>query len=184
LSCTLNHAIDKNLRLASCRDELGDEKLIAKAAVESFRSTVLPWKCRCDAGRAGDVPGITPITQVLGDELQAVVVADVQKCRVEARELLQNSYRIVGAALTRPDRLSEAAVLIDHVQELDTAAIGGGVELEEHRAQLWWILSPVPPQRTPAGTCPLLFPWSRSLQAFLVGDCQDRCSRMSLTPQP
>ena len=58
-------------------------------------------------------------------------------------------------------------MLVDHVQELESAAIGGGVELEVHGPHLVGMLGPVTPHRTICGPCPLSLPGSGPLQAFL-----------------
>jgi hypothetical protein len=59
------------------------------------------------------------------------------RCGVEAGELLQHGHHVLGfAASAHPDGQAEAAVLVDHVQELDSAAISGGVELEVHGPHL------------------------------------------------
>ena len=58
-------------------------------------------------------------------------------------------------------------MLVDHVQELESAAIGGGVELEVHGPHLVGMLGPVTPHRAVRRPCPLSLPGSRPLQAFL-----------------
>ena len=58
-------------------------------------------------------------------------------------------------------------MLIDHVQELESAAVGGGVELEIHGPHLVGMLSPVTSHRTICRPCPLSLPGSGPLQAFL-----------------
>jgi len=58
-------------------------------------------------------------------------------------------------------------VLVDHVQELESAAIGGGVELEVHGPNLVGMLGPVTPQRPVGGPGPLTLPGGGTLQAFL-----------------
>jgi len=58
-------------------------------------------------------------------------------------------------------------VLVDHVQELESAAIGRGIELEVHRSHLVGMLSPVTPHRAIGGPDPLALLGSGPLQAFL-----------------
>ena len=41
------------------------------------------------------------------------------------------------------DRQAETAVLVDHVQELEPAAVGRGIELEIHGPHLVGMVSPV-----------------------------------------
>ena len=73
----------------------------------------------------------------MGDELRAVAAADKRWCGVEARELLQHCHHVFGlAAPADTDRQAQAAVLVDHVEELEPAAVSGGVELEIHGPDL------------------------------------------------
>jgi len=57
-------------------------------------------------------------------------------------------------------------VLVDHVQELKSAAVCGGA-LEIHGPYLVGMLGPVTPHRTICGPCPLALSGSGPLQAFL-----------------
>ena len=69
----------------------------------------------------------------MGAELGTVVAADVRRFRIQAGELLQHRHHVLGfAAPADTDRQTKTAVLVDHVQELEPPAIGGGVELEVH----------------------------------------------------
>ena len=91
--------------------------------------------------------------------------------RVEAGEPLQHRYHVLGlAAPAQPDRQAEAAVLVDHVQEPESAAIGGDVELEIHRPPLVGRLGPVTPHRTVCRPGPLSLSGGRSLQILLPPD--------------
>ena len=58
-------------------------------------------------------------------------------------------------------------MLVDHVQELESAAVGRGIELEIHGPHLVGMLGPVTPHRTIGRPCPLSLPGSGALQAFL-----------------
>ncbi len=61
------------------------------------------------------------------NELWPVVGPDVGRCLVEAGQLLQHRHHILGlAAAADADRQAEAAVLVDHVQDHEPAAISGG----------------------------------------------------------
>ncbi len=59
-------------------------------------------------------------------------------------------------------------MLVDLVQELESAAIDGGVELEIHDPHLVGMLSQRTPHRTIGRPYPLSLPGSRPLQAFLA----------------
>ena len=120
--------IGQDLRLRSCGNQLGVEELIPEPAIERFRESVLPGGSRGDVGRAGGGAGLTPVPEGLGDELRPVDAADESWRRVEAGELLQHRHHIFGlAAPAHPDRQAQAAVLVDHVQKFESAAVGGGV---------------------------------------------------------
>jgi len=58
-------------------------------------------------------------------------------------------------------------VLVDHVQELQSAAVGGGIELEIHGPYLVGMLGPMTPHQAVGRPCPLALPASGPLQAFL-----------------
>ena len=58
-------------------------------------------------------------------------------------------------------------MLVDHVQELESAAVSRGTELKIHGPHLLRVLSPVPPHRAVCGPCPRALPGSGPLQAFL-----------------
>jgi hypothetical protein len=58
-------------------------------------------------------------------------------------------------------------VLVDHVQELEPAAVGRGIELEIHGPHLMGMLSPVTPHRAVGWPCPLSLPGSGPLEPLL-----------------
>ncbi len=79
----------------------------------------------------------------MGDEFGPVVAGDERWGWVEAGELFQHRHHVFGLAATaHPDGQAEAAVLVDHVQELESAAVSRGIELKNHGPHLVGILSP------------------------------------------
>ena len=74
-------------------------------------------------------------------------------------ESLRNKPRLIVRA--------EAAVLVDHVQKLESAAISSGIELAVHGPHVLEMLGPGTPHQAIGGPCPLSLPGSRPLQAFL-----------------
>jgi len=78
--------------------------------------------------------------------------------------------RALQRRLSHPDRQAEAAVLVDHVEELEPAAISGGVELEVHGPHLVGMLGPATPHRAVRRPCPLALPRSGPLQTLLPPD--------------
>jgi hypothetical protein len=61
-------------------------------------------------------------------------------------------------------------VLIDHVQELESAAIGGSAELEVHLQHLVGPLKPATPHLTDCGSFPHSLLRSGPLHSFLTPD--------------
>ncbi len=59
-------------------------------------------------------------------------------------------------------------MLVDHVEKLEPAAIGGGVELEVHGPDLVRVLGLPTPHRAVGRTSPLLLAGSRTLQNLLA----------------
>ena len=163
-------AISQTLSLGSRGEQLGVEELIPEASIERFRKTVLPRKSRLDGGRCRAV-GPAPTPQRVSNELEAVVRSDECRCRLEAGEFLQHGHQVPGlSAPSHPDRQAHAAVLVDHVQEFEPAAVGRGIELEVHGPNLVGMLSPVTPLVVIGGPCPLLLSGSRPLKALLPPD--------------
>ncbi len=58
-------------------------------------------------------------------------------------------------------------MLVDHIQELESAAVSRGIELKMHGLHLVGMISPVPPHRAVCGPCPLALPGSGPLEPFL-----------------
>ncbi len=105
----------------------------------------------------------------MGNELRPVVAADERRRRIEAGQVLQHCHHVFGlAAPAHPNGQAEAAVLVDHVEKLEPAAIGGGVELEVHGPDLVRVFGLVTPHRAVGRTSPLLLPGSRPLQTLLA----------------
>jgi hypothetical protein len=83
---------------------------------------------------------------MLGVKLRTVVATDERLNRVGAGELLQDRHHILGlAASAHRNGQAEATILVDHVQELESAAVGRGIELEIHGPHLVGMVSPVTP---------------------------------------
>ncbi len=108
-------------------EHLGVEELIPDPSVERLGIAVLLRCSWLDAGR-GSAAVLAPALQVVGDECGPVVAASERWRRVQAVELFQYRHHVIGlAASAHPDSCAEAAALIDHVEELQSAAIGCGI---------------------------------------------------------
>jgi len=109
---------------------LGVEEFIPEPAVERLGKAVLP-RCSLLGAGCASAAALAPLPESVGDELRTVVSADERWCGVEAGELLQHCYHVLG--LTVPadaDRQAPTTVLIDHVEEFEPAAVSGDVKLE------------------------------------------------------
>ena len=72
-------------------------------------------------------------------EFRPVVRPDERRRRIDADQLFQHGHDVLGlAAPSHPDRQAEAAVLVDHVQEFESATVSRGIELEIHGPQVTW----------------------------------------------
>jgi len=160
-------AVGQALSLGHRGEQLGVEEFVPEPAVEGFGKAVLPRGTRLDVGRGG-AAALAPAPERVSNELGAVVAADERRRRVEAGELLQHRHHVLGlAAPAHPDGQAQAAVLVDHVQELEPAAVSGGVELEVHRPDLMRVFGLVTAHRAVGGPCPLLLSWDGPLEALL-----------------
>ena len=74
---------------------------------------------------------------------------------------------LLCSAVPPPDRQAEAAVLVDHVQELEPPPVSGGVELKVHGPHLVWVFGLVAPHRAVGGPGPLALPGDGPLQTLL-----------------
>jgi hypothetical protein len=60
----------------------------------------------------------------MGNELKPVVAADECRCWLEAGEPRQHRHHVLGLAPpSYPDGQAEAAVLVDHVEQLEEARV-------------------------------------------------------------
>jgi hypothetical protein len=86
-----------------------------------------------------------------------------------AGQVLWHGHNVLCfAASAHPDRQAEAAVLVDHVQELEPPPVSGGVELKVHGPDLVWAFGLVAPHRAVGRSGPLLLSGCGPLQAFLA----------------
>ena len=80
----------------------------------------------------------------MSDEFRPIVRPDDRRRRIDADQLFQHGHYVLGlAAPADSDGQTETAVLINHVQEFESAAVGRGIELEIHGPHLVRMLSPV-----------------------------------------
>ena len=160
--------IGQGLRLGHSRKQLRIQEFVPEPAIERLGKAVLPRGSWLDVGRCGGA-GFSPAPEGMGDELGPVVAADQRWCRVEAGQRLQHGHDVFGlAAPAHPNGQAKAAVLVDHVQELEPPAIGGGIELKVHSPHLVRVFGLVAPHRAVDGPSPLLLAGSGPLEPFLT----------------
>ena len=161
-------SIGQGLCLGHGGEELRIQEFITEAAVERFGKAVLPRRAWLDIGRCRGA-AFCPAPEGVGNEFWPVVAADVRRCRVKAGQLFQHRHHVFGlAAPAHSDGQTEAAVFIDHVEELEPPAVSGGVELEVHGPDLVRVFGLMAPQRTVCWPGPLLLTRSGALEPFLT----------------
>ncbi len=109
------------------------EQLVAESSVEGLDPGVLPWRAGVDEHRPGAVEA-APVVDGVRDELGTIVEAHVDRRTALHGEAVQDRNDGVGIdGAIDLDREALAGELVDHVEHLQGAAVGGGVELEVHR---------------------------------------------------
>lgn len=134
----------RNLGLWDCCEQLGVEELIPAEAVEQLGKTHFAMGSWLNVGLTGGATAHSPPQESLGDKLRPVHRLGEGRCEVEARELLHRVYQVLGlAAPPNPDRQTEAAVLIDHAQDLTSYTIGARGQLEVNSSHLVRTMNPI-----------------------------------------
>ena len=106
------------------------EAFVSEASVEGLDVGVLPGRAGLDVGGVG-APDAAPVPQRGRDELGAVVHTQVRWSPSLVHELLDGGDDAVGADAARGvDGEGLSGELVDNVEKLDAAQIGGLVELE------------------------------------------------------
>jgi len=178
-------AIGQGLRLRHGAEQLCVQEFVPKPAVERLGKAVLPRGSWLDVS-GGGAAGLAPTPEGMGNELRTVVAADERWRWVEAGEPLQYRHHILGLATpTNPDGQAETAVLIDHVQEFESATVGRGVELEVHGPHLVRMLGVMTPHGAVGGPSPLLLFGRGPLQALFPPEAMHPLvvHRPALSPQ-
>ena len=122
--------LDEDLGLEQGGELLDVEQLVADAAVEGLDEGVLPRRAGLDVG-GPDAGQAAVVAQRPGDHLGAVVHPQVPGRAADGDQGRDDGDDLVGGA-GRPDphRQRLAGVLVDDVQRLQPAPVGGLVELE------------------------------------------------------
>src|ERR1700677_4510061 len=137
--------------------------------MEALGIAVLPRTAWLDVQRI-DLRRFQPRTDRLGDELRAVVAADVHRHAPHRRQLDQHVDHITGPHVPLYlQRQTFPRELVDHAQPLDAPSIAGAIEDEVPGPHM------IPVRRTltdaavvAATQAPLLMPFYRHFQAILL----------------
>ena len=118
--------------------------LIAQAAVEAFDVPVLPGAAWFDIERLDPAPG-QPVAQDAGDELRAVVAADVLGRTPFGHQSFHHFDQIVGRELARHmQREAFPTVLVEEGQDAQPPAVVGAIG---HEVPAPNVVEPLGPRR-------------------------------------
>ena len=137
--------IDDRLGLEHGVERLDREDFVADAGAERLDELVLPGGARLDeAAAAAAEPA--PVADGVRGHLGAVVHPHELRCGAALTDdLVEHPHRVVGVDRAgNTDRQGLAGVLIDHVEQLQRAAVDGRVELEVQRPDVIRALRPQP----------------------------------------
>src|SRR5579872_6906993 len=119
--------LDDDLGIDSVPEPLHAQALVAELAVERLVGSVLPRFSRINV-RGIDVGLSQPLQHGTGDELRAVVRAQVLGASMDADQFAQHLDDPAGTdASGHVDRQTLASELIDHGQALELLSIGAGI---------------------------------------------------------
>ena len=90
-------AVGQVLGLSHRGEQLGLEEFVSEPAVDRLDKSVLPRGSWLDLG-GGGAAGLAPALEGVGNEHGAVIAADERRRRVNAGELLQHRYHVLGLA--------------------------------------------------------------------------------------
>src|SRR3954447_10177051 len=120
------------------------EQFVAQAAVEGLHEWVLPGRAGLDERRPRPSEA-TPVSERVRGQLRSVVTAHVRGRAALVGEALEHGHGLVGVdAAGDVDRERLAGELVNDVEQLDHAAVGGLIELEVQRPDLIGPLRPQP----------------------------------------
>ena len=108
-------------------EDLAVEKLVAQASIEALDVAILPWAAGGDVGGLRPDGG-DPVLYGRGDELRAVVGADVLRHAAQDEEIGQDVDDVGGVELAiDTDRQRFMRELVDHVEHAILPSVMGSV---------------------------------------------------------
>src|SRR5215210_631587 len=136
--------LDDDLRLTQAVEDLAIEQLVPEAGIEALDVAVLPRAARSDVGGLGSDRG-DPLLDGLGDELRAIVGADVARHAAhdeQVREHVDDVDRLQLAS--DADRQALVRELVDDVEHPDLPSVMGPILDEVVRPDVIAVLGPQP----------------------------------------
>src|SRR4051794_25636744 len=112
-------ALDDDLRLAQSVEDLATEQLVPEASIEALDVAVLPRAARSDVGGLGS-DRRDPLLDGLGDELRAVVGANVARHATQDEQVREHVDDVDGLELASdPDGQALVGELVDDVEHAE-----------------------------------------------------------------
>ena len=120
-------ALDDDLSLAQRVEDLAIEQFVAQAGIEALDEAVLPWTASFDVG-GPCAHGCDPVLHGFGDELGAVVGADVPGNTAQDEQVRERIDDIDGLEPAgHTDGQALMGELVDDVEHADPAPVMGAV---------------------------------------------------------
>ena len=140
-------ALDDDLRFAQRVEDLAIEQLVAQPGIEALDEAVLPRAARCDVGGLC-ADGGDPLLHRLGDELRAIVGADVLGHAAQDEQVGQHIDDVDGFEPARyPDGQAFVGELVDDVEHAEFASVMGALLDEVVGPDVIGALGPQPDAR-------------------------------------
>src|SRR3954469_25384854 len=115
--------LDDDLRLAKGVEDLALGKSVPEPGMETMDVTVLPRAARSDIGRLGS-DRRDPLLNGLGDELRAVVRADVARHATQDEQVREHVDHVDGLELASdPDGQALVGELVDDVEHAEPPSV-------------------------------------------------------------
>ena len=168
-------ALDDDLRLAQRVEDLAVEQLVAEPGIEALDIAILPGAARRDVGGLGP-DRRDPLLDGLGDELRAVVGADVAGHAAQDEQVGQHVDDVDGLELASDaDRQALVRELVDDVEHAELPSVMRAVLDEVVGPDVVAMLGPQPDARSVRQPEPSAF-------GLLPGDLQPLASPDPLDP--
>jgi hypothetical protein len=140
-------APDDHLGLLERVEDLPVQEFVAQLGVEALAVPVLPGAAWLDVGRLRTY-GPDPFADGLGDELGAMIGADVPGCAAQDERVRERVDGVHGLGLAaHPDRQALAGELVDDVEHPELPPVVGAVLDEVIGPDVVWALRPEPDAR-------------------------------------